>query len=318
LAKLNGVALCPDSQAASGNCPTASQVGSAKVASGPGPSPLWLPQAGREPISLFLAGPYKGAPYSFVVRAPAQAGPFDLGTVVVRQAIFVDPETAQVTVKSDPLPQILEGVPVTYRTIYAAIDRPEFTVNPTSCEVKAYPKGSYANIARAQVTLPASEFIDQAHIGNPCTRPVFAEEKCPKISILGKAKVWTPLLEQPEEGNVYFRSNGGERELPDIVVALRGQIPLNLVGFVDSQHQKGSEISRLRTTFATVPDAPVTKFVLELKGGKEGLLVNSGNLCKVPNKAIVKLSAQNGRVYNTQPAVKNGCGAKKSKKTSKP
>jgi hypothetical protein len=178
-------------------------------------------------------------------------------------------------------------------------------------------KPGEANIARASVTLPASEFIDNAHIGNPCTRPVFAEEKCPKVSVLGRAKVWTPLLDKPLEGNVYFRSNGGERELPDLVVALRGQIDVNLVGFIDSQHHKGSEVARLRTTFATVPDAPVSKFVLELKGGKEGLLVNSANLCKVPNKAIVKLTGQNGKTYNTEPAVANSCGAKKAKNSSK-
>jgi hypothetical protein len=190
--------------------------------------------------------------------------------------------------------------------------------HPALKSVITYPKGSYANIAKAAVTLPASEFIDQAHIGNPCIRPDFAAEKCPKISVLGKARAFSPLLDQPEEGKVYFRSNGGERELPDLVVALKGQIPLTLVGFVDAVHHKGSEVSRLRTTFATVPDAPVSRFVLELKGGKEGLLVNSGNLCKVPNKAVVKLDAQNGKTYDTNPAVANSCGKKsKGKKKGK-
>ncbi|HEY2055548.1 MAG TPA: hypothetical protein VGH14_16575 [Solirubrobacterales bacterium] len=181
--------------------------------------------------------------------------------------------------------------------------------HPALRSVITYPtKGDYANIAKAVVTLPASEFIDQAHIGNPCIRPVFAEEKCPKISVLGRAKAWTPLLEKPEEGKVYFRSNGGERKLPDLVIALKGQIPVTLVGFVDSVHKKGSQVSRLRTTFAQVPDAPISKFVLELKGGKEGLLVNSGNLCQIPDKAVVKLTAQNGKTYDTQPAVANSCG----------
>jgi hypothetical protein len=112
------------------------------------------------------------------------------------------------------------------------------------------------------------------------------------------------------EGKVYFRSNGGERELPDVVADLNGQVHLVLVGFVDSVHKKGSEVSRLRTTFAQVPDAPVSKFVIELKGGKEGLLVNSANLCKVKNVATVKLSAQNGKLAELSPTIANSCKGK--------
>jgi hypothetical protein len=133
LAKLAGVELCPDAQASTGNCPAGSQIGTTTVATGPGPSPLWLPQPGKAPTAVYLAGPYKGDPYSLVVKTPAQAGPFDLGTVVVRAAIHVDPLTAQVSVNSDPLPQILEGVPVSYRTIHVDINRPGFALNPTNC-----------------------------------------------------------------------------------------------------------------------------------------------------------------------------------------
>jgi hypothetical protein len=352
---------------ASPSCPSASEVGTVQVTAGAGIAPLAV--SGR----AYWAGPYKGAPLSMVVIIPGVAGPFDLGNVVSRVAVYVGQYDARIHAVSDPLPTIIDGIPVDVRSIELKLSRSDFTLNPTSCEAMAiegsvltqagqtaplknrfqvgecgrlgfkpklslalngstkrnkhpalksvitYPKtGAYANIAKASVTLPASEFIDQAHIGNPCTRPVFAEEKCPKISILGKAKVWTPLLDKPEEGNVYFRSNGGERELPDVVVALKGQVPLTLVGFVDTQHHKGSEVSRLRTTFAQVPDAPVSKFILELKGGKEGLLVNSGNLCKLPDTAIVRLWAQNGKTYDTEPAVANGCGAKSKKgKTAK-
>ena len=137
LAKLAGVALCPESAAATAACPSASQVGTATAAVGPGPSPLWIPQPGKDPTAVFLAGPYKGAPYSLLVKTPAQAGPFDLGTVVVRASLRVHPVTSQVTVASDPLPQMLEGVPVTYRTIQVDVDRPRFTINPTNCSAMA-------------------------------------------------------------------------------------------------------------------------------------------------------------------------------------
>jgi hypothetical protein len=137
VAKLAGVGLCPEQGAATASCPQSSLVGSTAVAAGPGPAPLWIPQPGKEPTALYLAGPYKGAPYSLVVKTPAQAGPFDLGTVAVRAALHIDPLSAEVTTVTDPLPQILEGVPITYRRIHVDVDRPNFTVNPTSCRPMA-------------------------------------------------------------------------------------------------------------------------------------------------------------------------------------
>jgi hypothetical protein len=136
LAKLAGIPLCQGLAATNGECPAASLVGIGTVAVGPGTAPLFLPQAGKKPIEVFLSGPYKGAQLSLIVSAPAQAGPFDLGTVVTRAAVRIDPTTARATVISDPLPQILEGVPISYRVIHVNLDRPDFTLNPTSCAEK--------------------------------------------------------------------------------------------------------------------------------------------------------------------------------------
>jgi hypothetical protein len=133
LAKLAGVAVCGGGEAAAGSCPAASQVGTTTVGVGVGSSPLYVPQSGEAATAVYLGGPYEGAPYSLVVKVPAQAGPFDLGTVTVQNALYIDPSTAQVTVKSDPLTQILDGVPVSYRDIRVEINRPGFTLNPTSC-----------------------------------------------------------------------------------------------------------------------------------------------------------------------------------------
>ena len=107
--------------------------------------------------------------------------------------------------------------------------------------------------------LPVSEFIDQDHINNPCTRVQFAADACPPLSVLGHATATTPLLDQPLKGPVYFRSNGGDRELPDIVADLQGPIHVTLVGFVDAVPVKGTEQARIRTRFQNVPDAPVTQ-----------------------------------------------------------
>lgn len=360
LAKLGGVPLCSEAAAATGACSAASQIGTVSVAAGVGSAPLWIPQPGKSPTAVYLAGPYRGAPYSLVVMVPAQAGPFDLGTVVTRAGIYVDPESVVATIKTDPLPQILEGVPVAYRAIHVDVTRPEFTLNPTGCEPEqvsaavtasngatAHPSYGFqaancaklafgpslslnlkggtkrakhpalsavlnlpqgqSNIARAVVVLPPTEFIDQNHINNPCTRVQFSAEQCPPESLLGTATAVTPLLDQPLEGPVYFRSNGGERELPDIVADLHGAIHVVLVGFVDAKHRKGSEVSRVRTTFANVPDAPVSKFTMQLFGGKKGLLVNSADLCAATRRAEVTMKGQNGGTHDFNPVIRTSC-----------
>jgi hypothetical protein len=132
LAAVKDVPLCSDADANSGTCPAASRVGSATVAAGPGETPFYLR---NQPVSL--TGPYKGAPYGLVVAAHAVAGPFDLGTVVVRQALHIDPENAHATVVSDPLPTIRDGVPFRTRRVHVVVDRPGFMKSPSSCDPMA-------------------------------------------------------------------------------------------------------------------------------------------------------------------------------------
>jgi hypothetical protein len=127
LGNLKSVALCPEPGAGQGACAQASQVGTTTVGSGPGTSPFHL----GGPV--YLTGPYKEAPFGLSIVVPALAGPFNLGTVVVRAAISVDPKTAVLTVVADPLPSILQGIPLRLRTVNVTIDRPGFMFNPTSC-----------------------------------------------------------------------------------------------------------------------------------------------------------------------------------------
>ncbi|HUC00775.1 MAG TPA: hypothetical protein VMS11_13215 [Solirubrobacterales bacterium] len=111
-----------------GSVPVGATVGSVRVGAGLGPQPLALGGA------VYLGGPYKGSPYSLEIVVPAKVGPFDLGTIVQRAAVSVDPETAQVSVSSDPLPRILGGVPLELRSLRLDLDRPGFVRNPSSCE----------------------------------------------------------------------------------------------------------------------------------------------------------------------------------------
>jgi hypothetical protein len=174
-----------------------------------------------------------------------------------------------------------------------------------------YPSGpGYANIGKAVVTLPHSEFIDPNHINNPCTRVQFNANQCPPTSVLGTAKAITPLLDEPLEGPVYFRSNGGERKVPDIVADLHGLVHIVLVGFVDSKN------ARIRTTFQNVPDAPVSSFTIDLYGGKKkGVIVNSANLCAHTRHFKLQITGQNGRQRNSEPVMKTSCKKKAQSKT---
>jgi hypothetical protein len=124
---VSSVPLCPEPQAQLGTCAQASRIGTVHVAAGAGSEPLWL----EGPV--YLTGSYKGAPFGLSVVVPAKAGPFNLGYVVTRAAIGVDPHTAQVTATSDPLPQIRDGVPLRIKEVNVTVDRPGFIFNPTNC-----------------------------------------------------------------------------------------------------------------------------------------------------------------------------------------
>ncbi len=369
VASLAGTTKCSDgalalaatrtgkAEKASPSCPVSSRIGTALSGTGSGQILTYVPG------TVYLAGPYNGAPLSAATIVPAAVGPFDVGTIVVRAALRIDPETAKVAVDPVPIPYIRAGIALHVRDIRVILDRPDFTLNPTSCDPKAVtarmlgtganfaipgddvaadlferfqaancaalpfkPKLSFklkggtkrgqfpafqatlkarpgdANLARTTVVLPRSEFIEQGHIRTVCTRVQFAANQCPPGSIYGHARAITPLFDTPVEGPVYLRSNGGERLLPDLVVSLKnGEIEVALAGFIDSV--KG----RVRNAFNVIPDAPVTKFTLNMQGGKKGLLVNHLDLCKVTSRADVKMVGQNGKVVETRPKMGTSC-----------
>jgi hypothetical protein len=377
-AKLANLKYCPASalaaaaansgrnEAAVSSCPNTSFVGTATVHTGSG-----------EPLRIggkaFLAGPYAGAPLSLAVITPATAGPFDLGAVVLRVALMVDHETAQVHAISDPIPHIFGGALLDISSVDVDLDRKGFSLNGTNCSPMAVgatlrggganpadaagftafpasvpfqlngcegldfkPKLSLqmfgatrraknpklkavlsaregdANLSRAVVTLPKGLILDQSNIAKVCTRTQFAANACPDNSRYGFARAFTPLLDKPLEGPVRLRSSNNI--LPDLVASLHGQIDIDVAGKVDTA--KG----RIRNSFNAIPDVPVSKFELTVKGGKRGILTNSLSLCpknKKPKKlkAVVRLFAQNGKkAGNKKLRVKTPCGKKKKKK----
>jgi hypothetical protein len=138
-AKLKGVDYCPQAsieaarsrsgadEKADPSCPSGSRIGSSHTAVGSGSAPF------ESDGAIYLAGPYKGAPISLVFVTPAVAGPYDLGNVVVRAALYVDPETAEVNAVSDTIPNVFGGVKLDIRAIHLSHDRPRFALNPTTC-----------------------------------------------------------------------------------------------------------------------------------------------------------------------------------------
>ena len=123
--------LCGDAQAGANACPVGSLIGSVTVGAGAGSNPFFI-QNGK----AYLTGPYKGAPFGVAIVVPAVAGPFDLGLVTVRSALFVDKHDATVRIVSDPFPTILQGIPFDVRDVRVDVNRPDFILNPTSCAEK--------------------------------------------------------------------------------------------------------------------------------------------------------------------------------------
>ena len=366
-AKLKGVSYCPkeaiaNAEGRSGegerknpSCPDDSRIGVASVQAGTGKDPLKI-----EGVA-YLAGRYRGAPVSVVVVTPALAGPFDLGVVVVRVPLFLNPETARINPRTKEIPDVFGGAKLDVRSVFVNVNRKGFALNGTNCrknatagviegggadptkpasfsafkgsdpfqakgcrKLKFRPKlklrlfgatnrakhprlraalrarpGRDANIAKASVALPHALFLDQASLAKICTRKQFEADQCPRKSVYGHARAFTPLLGKPLEGPVFLRSSNNP--LPDLVAHLEGQVEIDLVGRIDSFR------GGIRTTFGRVPDVPVGKFVMTLPGGKHGLLVNSTNLCAKPVKAIVRLKAQNGKRANRHTKLRTPC-----------
>jgi hypothetical protein len=356
--KLAGIPFCPEAAIAaaktksgveeerSPSCPAASQVGRTETGYGVGNALTYA--SGR----VYLAGPYHGHPLSLVTINSATVGPFDLGTVVIRSAFSVDERTAQLGIDSagsDPIPHILGGIPLRLRDVRVYVDRPQFTLNPTSCQPAELTstltgsganfddptddssatvgvhfqllncgtlpyspqlglklrggtrRGTYpslqavvqgrpgdANLKDFVVTMPHSMFLAQNHIKSICTRVQFAQEACPPDSVYGHAVAFTPLLDEPLSGDVYLRSS--DNKLPDLVTSLRsGSIHIVIDGRI------GPANRGIRASFEDLPDAPLTRFVMALRGGRHGLLVNSADICAAPPAATVKAIGQNNR-----------------------
>jgi LysM repeat protein len=343
--RLPAVPACPVADARASNCADASQVGTAKVAVGTGPTPLELPG------KVFLTQGFDGGIAGLAVQVDTKLPAIDLGKVVVLNKIVVRPDTG-LDVITEPLPQTLEGIPTVYRSIELTIDKPGFMRNATSCAqlivrgafsavggAAAAGDGPYqatgceklpfdpeltakigtkgqtgvnshppltvtiqqadgeAAMSKTVVTLPAGIGVDIKNLGGLCTGVQLDAGQCPANSRIGDVSADTPLLPTKLSGGVYLLKPD-KPGLPGLaldlgLVRLRGTVAIN---------------GRLTTTFASVPDVPLRRLVLNLTGGPKGSLLTTSDLCKVAPTIDAQYGSHSGAARTAKvPADVEGC-----------
>lgn len=354
LGRLADVVLCSDAAASAGTCGDGSLIGHVVAGAGAGPLPFYI-GGGR----VYITGPYGGAPFGLSVVVPAVAGPFDLGVVVVRAAVFVDRRTAALRAVTDPLPAVLQGIPLQLRDVRVAVDRPGFMANPTGCGekrvrgvVESVPgrvvgasarfqvadcswlpfrprlklfvgsrghtrarqstpltavltqRPGEAGIRSLSVTLPSILSAQIPVIEDACSSEEFAGGRC-EAARVATAVATTPLLRDPLRGGAYLVRSPGQ-PLPNLVVALRGQVDVDLVGRVAIPGGR-----RLATNFEYVPDVPIGRVVLRFQAGSRGIVGLGRGLCSARQSrlAAVRLVGHDGAVRESRDPLRiRGCG----------
>ncbi len=353
LAKVVGVPLCGAIDAATGTCGEASRIGTVTTSAGPGSNPFFL--QGR----AYLTDSYNGGDFGLSIVVPAKAGPLDLGNVVVRGSIDVR-DDGSIRVLSDPVPRVLQGIPLQVRSIQVDVDRSKFMINPTNCNTQHVggqisslegtlakvssrfqlidcdrlpfsPKLSIAvgskghttrgrstpvtatvtqtpgqaGIKRVQVLLPLALNALLPVVEKACTMAEFQAKNCEKARA-GSAVAVTPLLKDPLKGSVYFVKTAKKGALPNLIVALRGQVDINLVGHITIPNS-----GQLGTDFTAVPDVPINKFTLSLVDGSHGPVGIVDNLCGAKARSqhvAITVTGQNGKRVESSPHLHiHGC-----------
>jgi hypothetical protein len=223
LGMISKVPLCGEPQAAQGSCSTTSQIGHTVVGAGPGPFPFYIPQASAPPASIYLTGPYKGAPFGLSIVVPLIAGPFNLGTEIVRAKIEVDRHTSQITVVTDPLPTIVKGIPADLRSIDAVIDRPEFMFNPTDCAPMSF-SGTATSTEGASA--PLSSHFQMGSCQSLKFQPNFKVLTSGKTSRANGASLDAKIVYPV--GNLGFNQASSQSNIQSVKVDLPRQLPSRL------------------------------------------------------------------------------------------
>ena len=321
-AALAGIELCSPAGAASGACPPPSRIGAAVAQVGSGPSPAVLHG------DVYAAGAYGTAPFSMAIVFAAAVGPFDLGSTVVRAALRVHPRSGRLSIESDPLPRVVEGVPLRFRSLGLSVDRPGLLRNPTSCDPAAFdaafessaggiatatsplvvrrcgrlrlrPRFSLrltgrsrlrrdarpglrvttrlrsrdTNLRAMRIALPRALGFDISGLREICSRRDAVDGLCSARARVGSARARTPMLGEPLKGAIYVVQPQGDG-LPDLWIGLAAR------GLrVDVRGRTLKRRGRIFTSLVGLPDVPLSRFTMRLRGGKRGVLSLRTGVC---------------------------------------
>ncbi|HEY1687455.1 MAG TPA: hypothetical protein VGF95_01170 [Solirubrobacteraceae bacterium] len=247
LGMISNVPLCPEAQANSGTCPAASQIGHTVVEAGPGPYPLVVPEPGQSPAPIYLTAGYEGAPYGLSIVVPLHVGPFTLATQIVRAKIEVNPITTELTITTDPLPSIIDGIPADLRAIDAVIDRPEFMFNPTGCEPMSF-SGTATSTEGA--TAPISSHFQMGSCRSLAFQPDFKVSTSAKTSRKDGASLDAKILYPT--GKLEANQASSQANVAYVKVELPKQLPSRL-----STLQKACLAATFQANPASCPAASV-------------------------------------------------------------
>jgi hypothetical protein len=261
LGMISKVPLCPEAEANAGTCSSASQIGHTVVEAGPGPYPLVVPQPGQPPAPIYLTEGYKGAPYGLSIVVPLHVGPFTLATQVVRAKIEVDPLTTQLTVTTDTLPQIIDGIPADLRAINAVIDKPGFMFNPTGCEPSSF-SGTATSAQGAQA--PISSHFQMGSCRSLTFKPDFKVSTSGKTSRKDGASLDAKILYPT--GALEDNQASSQSNIKSVKVDLPKQLPSRLTTLqkactaatFSANPANCPEDSRVGSATAITPVLPVT------------------------------------------------------------
>lgn len=344
-AKISGVERCPPAEAAAGDCPATSAVGDVDLVAGQGSSPLHLGGTaylggpyGSAPLSLVAVVPAVAGPFDLgrvVVRVALEIDrrtaavhavsdpfpdfvggvPVDLRSLRVgldRRGFARTPTSCEPLEITAAALRAGSSTDLTQRYQVGSCSRLAFAprasarllgpshrgAHPSLRVAIAQPRAGAA-LRRVAFVLPSAQLLDSSHIRGVCDRSDFAARRCDAKARYGRLRVWSPLLEKPLAGPVFLRSGSGR--LPDLAAALHGEVDLDLVGRLDTFR------GRLRGTFQALPDLPLGRAVLTLRGGRGGLLVNTGGLCARSPRLRFSMLAHSGDTRMLRPRLRGIC-----------
>jgi hypothetical protein len=257
--EIPAVKQCGETEANAGTCSSETEIGTATVLAGSGPTPYTFPG------HVYLTGPYDGAPYGMSIVVPANAGPFELGNVVTRATININPETTRVTIAST-LPTIYKGIPLRVRNISIAVTKQGFMLNPTNCTTPLATESTLTSTMGATQSL--SSAFPVTNCGAIAFKPTFAAKTSAKTSKANGASLETTLNLPLGDGNVKSALVQLPLELPSRLTTLQKACTEAVFAANPYSCPAGSFVGGARANTPVLPDKLSGPAILVSHGGE--------------------------------------------------